>query len=43
MHVVFGHVIKGQEVVDEINMYGTKEGKPSRKVTISDCGVVGRW
>ncbi len=40
MHVVFGHVIKGQEIIDEIQLYGDKDGKPSKKVIVSDCGIL---
>merc|ERR1719215_919249 len=37
-HVVFGHVIEGEEVLDEVEKVGTEGGKPSRKVWIYDCG-----
>lgn len=37
-HVVFGKVIGGMEVVEQINYMGSKQGKPTKKVVIADCG-----
>ena len=37
-HVVFGNVISGISVVQKIEKFGTKSGKPTEKVTISSCG-----
>ncbi len=37
-HVVFGHVVKGMEVVDKMDKQGTSNGKPNAKVVISECG-----
>ena len=37
-HVVFGQVVKGYDVVKKIEAVGSPSGKPSAKVTISDCG-----
>ncbi len=37
-HVVFGQVIQGMEVLKRIEQCGTKNGKPTKKVIISNCG-----
>merc|ERR1712098_503234 len=37
-HVVFGNVISGYSVVEKIEKFGTKSGKPTEKVTIAGCG-----
>lgn len=37
-HVVFGNVISGISVVQKIEKFGTKSGKPTEKVVISGCG-----
>jgi len=37
-HVVFGHVIDGFEVLDEIEAVGSEIGKPHSKVWVHDCG-----
>lgn len=37
-HVVFGQVISGMEIVKKIEQYGTKSGKPTKKIIISNCG-----
>jgi cyclophilin family peptidyl-prolyl cis-trans isomerase len=39
-NVVFGRVIKGQEIVDQIQMHGNAKGTPNKSVIISDCGVL---
>ncbi len=39
-HVVFGQVVKGYDVVKKIEAVGSRSGKPSVKVVISDCGKV---
>jgi len=39
-HVVFGKVIKGMEVVEEIEKVGTESGKPKNKVTITSSGTI---
>ena len=38
--VVFGRVVEGMMVVKRMEVCGTRGGKPSRKVTIADCGQV---
>jgi len=37
-HVVFGKVIEGMDLVKKIETLGSQSGKPSKKVTIADCG-----
>eukprot|EP00403_Amphidinium_massartii_P010999 CAMPEP_0178417774 /NCGR_PEP_ID=MMETSP0689_2-20121128/24743_1 /TAXON_ID=160604 /ORGANISM="Amphidinium massartii, Strain CS-259" /LENGTH=165 /DNA_ID=CAMNT_0020039141 /DNA_START=196 /DNA_END=689 /DNA_ORIENTATION=- len=37
-NVVFGHVVEGMEVLDEIEKVGTEGGKPIRKVWVPNCG-----
>ena len=38
-HVVFGNVVKGDDVLTEIEKVGTKpSGKTTKKVVIKDCG-----
>jgi len=37
-HVVFGQVTKGMDLVKTIEAVGTQSGRPSKKVTIVDCG-----
>lgn len=37
-HVVFGKVVKGMEVVKEIEKYGTGSGRPKAKIVIADSG-----
>ncbi|XP_045778267.1 peptidyl-prolyl cis-trans isomerase-like [Maniola jurtina] len=37
-HVVFGSVVEGMEVVSKMESLGSKNGKPSKKVTIEKCG-----
>ena len=43
-HVVFGKVIEGMNVVYEMEKFGStdpvKNGRPSKKLVISDCGEV---
>ncbi|KAL4984091.1 cyclophilin-like domain-containing protein [Aspergillus falconensis] len=39
-HVVFGEVVKGQEVVDAVEKLGSQSGATKKKVVISDCGTV---
>merc|ERR1712139_650896 len=37
-HVVFGQVIKGLELLKQIEAVGDPSGAPQKKVVISDCG-----
>src|ERR1700733_11145574 len=39
-HVVFGQVVKGYDVVKAMEAVGSRTGKTSSKITISDCGTV---
>lgn len=38
-HVVFGQVTSGMDVVKKIESFGSRDGKTSARVTISDCGL----
>ena len=38
-HTVFGKVVKGMEVVKEVEKLGSASGQPREKVTITDCGT----
>ena len=37
-HVVFGHVKDGMDVVKKIESFGSKSGKTTKKIVITDCG-----
>ena len=37
-HVVFGEVLKGQDIVDKMEELGTGHGAPTKKVTIVKSG-----
>ncbi|XP_022116687.1 peptidyl-prolyl cis-trans isomerase [Pieris rapae] len=37
-HVVFGSVIEGMDVVRKMEGLGSKNGRPSKKVVIAECG-----
>ncbi|MPC48546.1 Peptidyl-prolyl cis-trans isomerase [Portunus trituberculatus] len=39
-HVVFGKVVEGMDVVKAIESLGSRSGRPSKKVVISDCDEV---
>ena len=38
MHVVFGEVVDGKNVVDNIQKLGTSDGKVIQRITITNCG-----
>ncbi len=40
MHVVFGRVISGMDVVEEMVKFGSKSGKVKGNIMIKDCGVI---
>lgn len=40
-HVVFGELVEGMTVLQEMEKEGSPSGKPSGKVTIRDCNQVG--
>jgi len=37
-HVVFGQVVSGYDVVKKMEAVGSRSGRPSARVTITDCG-----
>lgn len=39
-HVVFGHVTSGMNVVRKMEQVGSTNGKPQKRVIISDCGEI---
>jgi cyclophilin family peptidyl-prolyl cis-trans isomerase len=39
-HVVFGKLTSGGDVLRAIESCGTQSGKPTKKIVISDCGVI---
>jgi cyclophilin family peptidyl-prolyl cis-trans isomerase len=39
-HVVFGKVVEGLDVIQEIEKYGSESGRTSKKLVISDCGQI---
>jgi cyclophilin family peptidyl-prolyl cis-trans isomerase len=39
-HVVFGQTISGQETIKAMEACGSGSGKPSKTVTIVDCGQI---
>lgn len=40
-HVVFGHVVAGVDTVISVAECGSPSGKPTKVVTVADCGVCG--
>lgn len=38
--MVFGEVVEGMNVVKMIEAQGSQDGKPKKKITIVDCGLV---
>ncbi|KAK9498458.1 hypothetical protein O3M35_003093 [Rhynocoris fuscipes] len=39
--IVFGRAVGGQRVLDIIEGYGTKGGRPLKDIYITDCGILG--
>lgn len=39
-HVVFGRVKEGMEVVKKVEALGSRSGKPSKRIIITDCGEI---
>eukprot|EP01025_Chloroclados_australasicus_P028600 TRINITY_DN28353_c0_g1_i1.p2 TRINITY_DN28353_c0_g1~~TRINITY_DN28353_c0_g1_i1.p2 ORF type:complete len:202 (-),score=19.77 TRINITY_DN28353_c0_g1_i1:297-815(-) len=37
-HVVFGQVVKGMDVVKQVESYGSQSGATKTTITIADCG-----
>ncbi|KAG6555130.1 hypothetical protein Mapa_003165 [Marchantia paleacea] len=37
-HVVFGRVVGGKNVLDQLEVLGSKEGTTSKQIKIADCG-----
>lgn len=37
-HVVFGSVKDGMDVIKKVEALGSRSGRTSKRVTISDCG-----
>jgi cyclophilin family peptidyl-prolyl cis-trans isomerase len=37
-HTVFGRVVEGFEVLDQLEAIGSKTGTPSQTAIIADCG-----
>lgn len=40
VHVVFGKVISGMDIVRNLEGLGSPSGKPRKHITIRDCGIV---
>ncbi|KIJ63814.1 hypothetical protein HYDPIDRAFT_112779 [Hydnomerulius pinastri MD-312] len=39
-HVVFGEVVTGMDVVNNVEKCGTASGSPSKRIVIADCGTL---
>ena len=39
-HVVFGKIIEGMNIIKEVEKLGSRSGRTSKKVIISDCGEI---
>lgn len=38
--VGFGHVCSGEKILSCIEFFGTKNGKPTKEIVVSNCGVI---
>ena len=38
VHVVFGKVREGMNIVEAMERFGNRYGQTSKKITIADCG-----
>merc|ERR1712046_43800 len=39
-HVVFGKIVDGMDVVTAVEAVGSQSGRPSKPVSIADCGLL---
>ena len=39
-HTVFGKVVKGSEIVDQLHKIGSSKGDPKKKAVVVNCGIV---
>ena len=39
-HVVFGKVVEGMDAIEKVESFGSRSGKTSKEIIISDCGEV---
>ena len=39
-HVVFGKIIEGMNIIKDVEKLGSRSGRTSKKVIISDCGEI---
>jgi cyclophilin family peptidyl-prolyl cis-trans isomerase len=39
-HQIFGRVMSGMAVVEKISSYGSRRGRPTKRVIIADCGTI---
>jgi len=37
-HVVFGKIVDGMDIIKKVESFGSRSGKTSKKIEISDCG-----
>ena len=41
-HVVFGELIEGENILRQLELVGTRNGNPTAKIVIDDCGEIAR-
>ena len=39
-HCVFGELVEGQEVLNQIDQVGTRDGQPKAEIKVVECGEV---